>query len=551
MSKSIQLTPTTSRAALYVRVSSAGQAEDGTSLDTQEAGCRAFADARALRVLRVEKETHTGVELWERPCLTALRAAIRAREIDVVICHSIDRLARDPVHLGVVLSEADHAGVEVLFVTEPLDDSPEGALIRFVRGYAAKVEHEKIKERTQRGKLARIASGKPPVGPRPPFGMTWSDGAKTRLVENPMTAPVVRRIFREIAAGSSARQLGLRLTAEGIPTPTGKQHWHATTIAALIRHPTYIGDVTANRWRMDHVKGRGKVFSRRPTSDHVVVPGVTDGLVSRDLAREAQARLVANRQESVRNNAAPEAALFRGGYARCGYCGSALQADNGHWGTVYRCNTTARDRHGCPGFTIKAEILDGAVWPGVRARLQDPALIARELERLRRDDPTSADVTALDRRRAEIEHKQRNLMNRLAASDDADVGALIMADLSVLADQRRQLVAEREDLDRQRQAWQQAQQGLEDLDLWMRNVAANLEDIEADYARKRFALNACGFRVRVWATDHSPRWHATIRLGDGAPIEIADTTTGACVRNTGIVVSWTDRDTGIEVFAAD
>jgi hypothetical protein len=32
--------------------------------------------------------------------------------------------------------------VAVEFVTEPLDNSPEGQLIRFVRGYAAKVEHE-------------------------------------------------------------------------------------------------------------------------------------------------------------------------------------------------------------------------------------------------------------------------------------------------------------------------------------------------------------------------------------------------------------------------
>ena len=44
-----------------------------------------------------------------------------------------------------MLSEAEHAGVRVEFVTEPLDDSPEGQLIRFVRGYAAKVEHAKFK----------------------------------------------------------------------------------------------------------------------------------------------------------------------------------------------------------------------------------------------------------------------------------------------------------------------------------------------------------------------------------------------------------------------
>jgi DNA invertase Pin-like site-specific DNA recombinase len=53
---------------------------------------------------------HTRVELWERPQLSALREAARQRAVDAVICNAIDRLSGDPVHLGVILSEADHAG---------------------------------------------------------------------------------------------------------------------------------------------------------------------------------------------------------------------------------------------------------------------------------------------------------------------------------------------------------------------------------------------------------------------------------------------------------
>ncbi len=149
------------RAALYCRVSTTGQEEDGTSLTTQEAADREHAAALGAKVdeAHVYREVYSGVELWERPQLTRLREAIRRRQIGVVVCYAIDRLARDPVHLGVIRSEAEHAGVRVEFVTEPLDDSPEGQLIRFVRGFAAKVEHEKIKERTWRGRLARIQAG--------------------------------------------------------------------------------------------------------------------------------------------------------------------------------------------------------------------------------------------------------------------------------------------------------------------------------------------------------------------------------------------------------
>src|SRR6266511_4280030 len=149
-------------AAIYVRVSTTGQEEEGTSLQTQEAACRAYAAERGwtLDEAHVYRETHTGTQLWERPKLTALREAVRRREVNRVACYAIDRLSRDPVHLGVIISEAEHAGAEVEFVSEPLGNSPEDQLIRFVRGYAGKVEHLKITERTIRGKRARALAGK-------------------------------------------------------------------------------------------------------------------------------------------------------------------------------------------------------------------------------------------------------------------------------------------------------------------------------------------------------------------------------------------------------
>src|SRR5438067_275526 len=186
------------RAAIYVRVSTQGQEEDGTSLDTQLDRCRAHCAERGYVVSEehVYREVHTGTELWERKKLSQLRDAARRREVDVVVAFAIDRLSRDPVHLGVVISEADHARVNVEFVSEPLDNSPEGQLIRFVRGYAAKVEHEKIRERSMRGRLARAGAGKMLTGCKPPYGYDWKDAHTGALVEDPEAAPIVRRIFQ-------------------------------------------------------------------------------------------------------------------------------------------------------------------------------------------------------------------------------------------------------------------------------------------------------------------------------------------------------------------
>src|ERR687885_1017610 len=193
----------TLRAAVYVRVSTVGQEEDGTSLGTQEAACLAHAPTRggAVDPAHLYREVHTGTELWERPQLQRLREAIRRREVDVVICYAIDRLSRDPVHLGVLISEAEHAGVQVEFVTEPLDNSPEGQLIRFVRGYAAKVEHEKIRERSVRGRKARADNGKILPGCRPLYGYRFT-ADRTGYEPDPLTAPIVQRIFASVIGGA-------------------------------------------------------------------------------------------------------------------------------------------------------------------------------------------------------------------------------------------------------------------------------------------------------------------------------------------------------------
>ncbi len=58
------------RAAIYPRVSGTKQ-EEGYSLETQDEACRRYAAERGYDVTAVYREVHTGIELWERPQLTA------------------------------------------------------------------------------------------------------------------------------------------------------------------------------------------------------------------------------------------------------------------------------------------------------------------------------------------------------------------------------------------------------------------------------------------------------------------------------------------------
>lgn len=149
-------------AATYGRVSTDAQEREGTSLETQEEACRTLAIRQGYRVAEghVYRESHSGSELWDRPLLTALRDAVRQRLIDAVIVYETGRLSRDPVHLLIIAEECAHWGVALIFVQDPVDTSDEGRLMLHVKGYAAKLEREKIRERQLRAKYFNAQAGR-------------------------------------------------------------------------------------------------------------------------------------------------------------------------------------------------------------------------------------------------------------------------------------------------------------------------------------------------------------------------------------------------------
>ena len=131
-------------------------------------------------------------------------------------------------------------------MTEDFERSATGTFLRNAKAFVAELEREKIRERTNRGKAARIADGKYPAVGRPPYGYRWRDPGpkqKTQLVPDETTAPIVQRIFRDMAAGASARTVAMALTASGVPTATGRGAWILPTILNMIRHPAYVGDL--------------------------------------------------------------------------------------------------------------------------------------------------------------------------------------------------------------------------------------------------------------------------------------------------------------------
>lgn len=409
------------RAAIYARVSTQGQSDDGTSLTSQLAACREYAAAHGYPVVAEYDEVYTGTELYDRPVLSRVRDAMKAREVDVLVCYAIDRLSRDPVHLGVVLSEAQHRGARVEFVTEPMDDTPEGSLLRFIRGYVAQVEHAKIRERTMRGKRAKVESGRLLGGGPRLYGYEMLDGQR---VIHPVEAEVVREVYRlYVEDGLGTRAVAQTLNARGIPSPSiGKMAsryatvplWGKTQIYRMLTNPAYRGDTVAWRWRSRGLNRAPELLAA--DNWHMLPEGITPPIIPATMWDAAQRQMRDNRGEATRNDSRPS--LLRG-MVVCAVCGLRCTPDREKGRVrIYRCGSRTTNRGACGASRIPAERLEAWVWQEARAFIERHARGEVAALSTSNDDGTlAAEIAAARGRLERLTTAQERLLARATLSD--------------------------------------------------------------------------------------------------------------------------------------
>ena len=134
------------RAALYARVSTTAQDAE-TQLDT----LREYARLRGW-VSREFVDAGVSGAVQSRPSLDTLVAAARRREIDVLACIKLDRLARSTHHLVTMVREFETLGVDLVVLDQAIDTTtPSGRLLFHVLAAIAEFERDLIRDRVVAG----------------------------------------------------------------------------------------------------------------------------------------------------------------------------------------------------------------------------------------------------------------------------------------------------------------------------------------------------------------------------------------------------------------
>lgn len=524
-------------AAIYCRVSTDGQG-DNASLPTQEQSCREYAAKHGYAVDErfLFKERHSGLEYHDRPKIRALMQAVEARAVDVIIAHDDDRLSRDPVHRLRILDDAKYYGITVHYaLSGEADTSRRGQLMTFIDGDGDREEVARIRERTMRGTRDRLASGKLAGTGVCAYGYQWGDtnplgtrrDKKTHYIENPLTAPTVRRMFAWSAAGVSIRGIVQRLYDEKIPTPRGKPRWNMSTVREILRNPVYTGQASFGRtaWRKDFgvtertKSKRVKRGMERPEGPHTLLPdGLIPRLVSDKQFAAVQERMATNKANATRNTTHPELFLLRGGFIRCGYCGYAVgvryEKPERKRPSLYAMGGAASHAHCGHRFSTHAAKLDEDVWGLVKDMFSDPVILQHKiLDTVNGPDPTADERADLKAELAEIEQEQATLALNMGRVTAASAVTALAKRLDALGTQHAARSERLAALMTEYDQWRAAQDEAASLKEWWQRTAEELDSL--DYDAKRERLRRMGARVRLWGRGHEPPWELVLTIALG------------------------------------
>jgi site-specific DNA recombinase len=245
------------RAVMYLRVSTARQANkngeaEGYSIPAQRAACARKAADLGAEVVKEYLDAGASARSADRPGLQELLTRVAVGDLDYVIVHKLDRLARDRGD-DVAIALAIHKGGAVLVSTsEQIDESPAGSLLHGIMAtiaefYSKNLSHEAkkgIAEKARRGGTHGVA----------PLGYTNTlariEGREVKGVAiDEERADHIRWAYAAYSTGdwsiSSIRdaleELGLksRTTQKFVGTPLSGAQVHR-----MLTHSYYIGKVT-------------------------------------------------------------------------------------------------------------------------------------------------------------------------------------------------------------------------------------------------------------------------------------------------------------------
>ena len=303
----------TARGVIYARYSSSGQREE--SIEGQLRECHEYAERHNIAIVGEYCDHAISGTSDKRPDFQRLIKDSAKGQFSFVITWKGDRFARNRYDSAVYKYRLQQNGVRILYAKESIPDGPEGNILESVMEGFAEYYSANLSQNVKRG-LYDSALKLQTLGQ---FCYGLQKGADGRWEQNPVQAPVVKRIFEEYVAGRPAAEIYRDLNNEGFRTLRGGL-FNKNSLRRILKNDKYCG-----------------VYRYADIRIEDGIPAIVD----RETFEKAQKMLKVHHEKPALKKT--DGGFLLTGKLFCGHCGEPMTGDGGTSKTgqiyqYYTCN---------------------------------------------------------------------------------------------------------------------------------------------------------------------------------------------------------------------
>lgn len=346
--------PVISLVGIYTRLSIEDNGyESKDSIQNQIAFLKEYVEKQedGFKLVKIYVDNGTTGTNFDREEWNRMLSDIKAGKINCVVVKDFSRLGRNYIEVGNYLEKVfPFLGVRIIAVNENFDSEKQtfensmlmNSLTNIVNEYYARDISKKVTQskRTMQ-KNGEFVSGVLPYGYMRASGREKSDKDKKKLVIDPESADVVKKIFEWRLQKKGCTVIANHLNELAIPSPgmyrymNGNQSfkrssnvkWKSKHIAGILANPVYLGHMVQGKTRCSYFEKNGKLRFL-PKEDWIIVEGTHEPLITQEqfdavavMAEESRKRHV-QQMEIHRNISHTENPMRKRIF--CGQCGSLM-----------------------------------------------------------------------------------------------------------------------------------------------------------------------------------------------------------------------------------
>lgn len=312
------------RVAIYCRVSTIEQAEEGYSINEQEKLLIEYCEKQGYEVAEVYSDAGiSGKDIEHRPAMKKLLADATKRQFDLVITWKINRLSRKLADALKIVDILEKYNITYRSYSEFFEsDTPAGKMQFQMMALVGELERGTISQNVKMGMCAKAKAGEW-CGGIAPLGYKWvvmenygnSSRKKSRLEIDEKEAEVVRLIFKLYASGKGYKAIANQLNNIGYKTKRGN-YFSVGPLRDILMNPVYIGKVRFNVRRDWNEKRRS---NKNPHP--IIADGIHEAIISQELWDKVQLM--------IEQKAGKPSRIYDGEYPltgilKCPVCGAGM-----------------------------------------------------------------------------------------------------------------------------------------------------------------------------------------------------------------------------------